>query len=81
MKIHQNIKFISNINSIIRMDAAGIGVNDISGLFKEHGIDVTPENVRNALKMAATLTKKSLPKIAVNKFIEQDFDKFEIEIT
>ncbi|MCK2046013.1 hypothetical protein [Chromohalobacter moromii] len=65
-------KFHGNLNRIIEMDAAGVGANAIAGVFQDHNINISANDVRSMLKANKELTKKALPKAEAAKLIDQN---------
>ncbi|WP_217514453.1 hypothetical protein [Vibrio metschnikovii] len=65
-------KFHGNLNRIIEMDAAGVGVNAIAGVFQDNNININANDVRSMLKVNEVLTNKALPKAESDKLISQN---------
>ncbi|MFG0865164.1 hypothetical protein [Pseudomonas sp. FYR_7] len=59
------LKYRGNINRILEMHEHGNGPNAIAGTFQDHGIDVTPNQVKAILDSHDALSSKALPKSAV----------------
>lgn len=72
MHIQENVRLVGNFNRIRELNEAGLRVNTISGLFKDHGINISPEEVRTLIKCDKMLTSKSLPKKACKKVIQEN---------
>lgn len=58
-----------NENRIMELHAAKCGVNQISGLFLDHGIKVSPVNIAHIIESHVALSSKALPKAAVKATI------------
>jgi hypothetical protein len=72
MRIDKSLKLNGNINRILEMNAAGVGVNAIAGTFQDYGMNINADDVRGVLKISEELTKKAIPKKAVKQLIDQN---------
>ncbi len=59
-----------NLNRIVEMDAAGMGLHAISGIFRDHGIEISSNDVATVLRIYVPLGSKPLPKSVVKAHIQ-----------
>lgn len=59
----------ANLNPIMEMDAAGMGLHAISGVFRDYGIEISPNDVVITIKTYASLGVRPLPRAAVKAHI------------
>ncbi|HFC6397383.1 TPA: hypothetical protein ACFNMZ_002021 [Neisseria polysaccharea] len=73
----EHLAIAGNLNRIEEMKSAGIGSNTISGMFRDHGMDVSPEQIDALSSALPELGKKALPKKEVKKVMSaaKDFNK------
>ena len=72
MRIQESVRLAGNFNRIRELNAAGVGANTISGLFIDHGINISPDDVRTLIKCDKALTSKSLPRKACKQVIQEN---------
>lgn len=72
MRFDKSLKLQGNINRIIEMNEAGVGVNAIAGIFQDHGMNINAGDVRAVIKISEELTKKAIPKKSVDQLIKQN---------
>ncbi|MDD5215971.1 MAG: hypothetical protein PHQ03_10595 [Methylococcales bacterium] len=73
------LKLHGNINRILEM-TPHLGDNAISGHFKDNGIDVSPQFVREIRLNVEAFSSKALPKktmIAAIKAVQKDKEQFD----
>ena len=59
-----------NLNRIMEMDAADMGLHAISGVFRDHGIEISPNDVATVIRTYTPLGTKPLPRALVKAHIE-----------
>lgn len=59
-----------NLNRIIEMDAEGMGLHAISGVFRDHGIEISPNDVATIIRTYVPLGAKPLSRAIVRAHIE-----------
>jgi hypothetical protein len=69
MGIRKMLARSGNENRIMEMHDAGFGPNQISGIFKDHGVDVSAKGVAGVIEAHDALSSKALPKSVVNAAI------------
>ena len=67
MNISETMKMTGNRNRMVELQNAGFGYNGIAGVFKDHGIELSSDTVKDMLN--SDLTKKALPKAVVKELI------------
>lgn len=70
MSLRSDLFRRGNLNRIMEMDAAGMGVHAISGVFRDHGIEISANDVATAIRTYAPLGAKPLPRAVVRAHIE-----------
>jgi hypothetical protein len=70
MKMRQMLVRAGNENRILEMHEAGFGVHQISGIFKDHGIQISAKSVAGVIDANAPLSSKALPKSVVRAAIQ-----------
>ena len=65
-----------NLNRIQEMKNAGMGNHTIAGIFQDHGMNVTAQQIEVLSAVIPELSKKALPKKEVKQAIKayQSFD-------
>lgn len=69
MRLDKMWKTAGNIDRITELSDAGFGHHAISGIFKDDGINISPEFVFEIQNGAEELSKKGLPKAVCKKLI------------
>ena len=63
-------KLAGNCDRITEFSEAGYGPNAISGIFKDNGINISPDHVRAIQASMEALTSKGLPKAVCKELID-----------
>lgn len=70
MRLDKMLKLAGNYDRIAELSAAGYGPNAISGIFKDNGINLSPDYVRAIMENPEALTSKGLPKSVCKQLIK-----------
>jgi hypothetical protein len=68
--VSEDLKYRGNVNRIMEMHELGNGPNAISGVFADHGMTVTPQQVKGIIESREELCRKALPKSAVKNLTD-----------
>ena len=72
MRTPEIVRLAGNFNRIRELNEKDVRANTISGLFIDHGINISPDDVRTLIRCDKALTSKSLPKKFCKQIIQEN---------
>lgn len=70
MGVKEHLAQSGNINLIVKAKESGLSNNTISSIFKDHNINISPNEVDLLYKVIPELRKKAVPKKAIKAFTD-----------
>ena len=70
MSVRNDLARRGNLKRIMEMDVAGMGPHAISGVFQDHGIEISPSDIATVIRTYVPLGAKPVSRAVVKAHIE-----------